>query len=255
MGADMILRRLPFITAALASALAAESALAQLPHPDAVPRPDTYQGSMELQRQSDEQDRRFREQQQQQQQQFQQQLYDQQQRQQPSGARGAGGGARAGSAAPAPLTPLQKADLDAIHNATTAMERKDYATAMRLLRPVADHGGLLSQYNLALMYEQGLGAPKNYAMALSLYHRSAEQGFAGAMLNLGTMYGLGEGVPVNDVEAYKWFTLAIPRYSPSQGDAKAQAAHNRDFVAKRMTRTQIAQAQTLARTSTVPFIR
>jgi TPR repeat protein len=50
------------------------------------------------------------------------------------------------------------------------------------------------------------------------------------------MYANGEGVPKNITEAYFWFNLAA-----AQGDDDAEK--NRDILAKRMTREQIADAQ------------
>ncbi len=54
------------------------------------------------------------------------------------------------------------------------------------------------------------------------------------------MYYGGEGVPQDYAQAHMWFNLA-----GAQG--LEQAAKNRDNVAKRMTPTQIAEAEKLAR--------
>ena len=218
--------------------------------PGAIPNPGSYQGSQELQQRSDEQDQQVRRQQQEQQQQ------QQQQQQQYGAPRQSGPGRGNGPAArgPAGMTPSQAADFDAASRGGSASERGDYATAYRLLRPAAERGGLLSPYNLALLYERGTGVTRNYGLAMTPFRKSAEQGFAGAMLNLGVMYGLGEGGPPDPVQAYKRFSLAIPRFS-AQADSRAQAVHNRTFIAAKMTRAQIVQAETLARTSPVPFIR
>ena len=48
----------------------------------------------------------------------------------------------------------------------------------------------------------------DYATALRLYRPLAEQGDAGAQFNLGQMYGRGQGVAQNYYEAAKWFRLA-----------------------------------------------
>jgi hypothetical protein len=235
--------------AALGCALACGPARAQQDEnpttPGAIPNPGTYQGSTELQRRSDQQDQQFR---QQPQQPYQQPQY--------GAPRQSGGrGYRPAPGGPAPLTPLQSADLGAVNSASPAWNRGDYATAMRIYRPVAERGGPLSQYNVGVMYEQGLGVPKNYALAMSLFRKSAAQGFAIAMLNLGVMYGQGEGVPIDDVQAYRWFSLVGPHCLPAQAEAGAAAARYRAMVVKRMTRAQIAQAETLVRTSAIPFIR
>lgn len=44
-----------------------------------------------------------------------------------------------------------------------------------------------AQYNLAYLYENGLGVPKNEAKALELYQQAADQGHSAAQNNLDTM--------------------------------------------------------------------
>lgn len=65
-----------------------------------------------------------------------------------------------------------------------------------------------SQYNLGVMYNDGLGVPVDYEKARKWYAKAAEQGFADAQNNLVCMYVKGEGVPVDYVVARKWFTKA-----------------------------------------------
>ena len=76
--------------------------------------------------------------------------------------------------------------------------------------------------------------------AVGWYRKAAAQGYASAQVNLGVMYGEGQGVPQDYIQAHKWYNLAA-----SRGDKPA--ANNRDITAKRMTPTQIAEAQRLAR--------
>ena len=66
------------------------------------------------------------------------------------------------------------------------------------------------------------------------------RGNATAQLNLGVMYAKGEGVPEDAVNAYAWFSIAA-----AQGDTRAK--ENKELVASRMTRSQIAEAQALSR--------
>jgi len=51
----------------------------------------------------------------------------------------------------------------------------------------AQAGDADAQYNLAYIYENGLGVPKNEAKALELYQQAADQGHSGAKSNLDTM--------------------------------------------------------------------
>jgi uncharacterized protein len=63
--------------------------------------------------------------------------------------------------------------------------RGDYATALRLLQPLADKGDGVAQLNLGVMYEDGEGVPQDYTEAVKWYRRAAEQGIVGAQYNLG----------------------------------------------------------------------
>ncbi len=65
------------------------------------------------------------------------------------------------------------------------------------------------------------------------------------MHNLGLMYAKGQGVPQDYVEAHKWSDLAASRHRP--GKKRDDSVHDRNFLAKRMTPAQIAEAQRLAR--------
>ncbi len=125
-----------------------------------------------------------------------------------------------------------------------AYERGDYATALRLMRPLAEQGDAAAQSNLGVMYDTGQGVPQDDAEAVKWFRLAAEQGDATAQYNLGVMYGKGQGVPQDYVQAYMWFDLAAARFSASEAEG---AVKGRDFVASKMTPAQIAEAQRLAR--------
>lgn len=104
----------------------------------------------------------------------------------------------------------------------------DYATALRLLGPLAEGGNAVAQDALGMMYREGEGVPQNYAEAAKWYRLAAEHSFvvgddpwnrliAGAQISLGEMYARGQGLPQNFAEAIKWWSKAA-----DQGDAYAQ---------------------------------
>ncbi len=128
-----------------------------------------------------------------------------------------------------------------------AYHRGDYATALRLWRPLAEQGDALAQYNLGLMYDTGQGVPQDDAEAVKWYRLAAEQGDALAQYNLSIMYGKGRGVPEDYVQAHMWFNLAASRFPSSQAENRGKTAHNRDVLASKMTPAQLAEAQKLAR--------
>jgi TPR repeat protein len=96
-----------------------------------------------------------------------------------------------------------------------AYHRGDYATALRLWRPLAERGLADAQYNLGSMFLEGSrGVRQDDAEAAKWFGLAAEQGHTVAQFNLGVMYRKGKGVPQNDAEAMKWYRLAA-----EQGDA------------------------------------
>ena len=111
------------------------------------------------------------------------------------------------------------AEADQLKDATEALERNDYATAFKLLKPLAEAGNQAAQNNLGLLYRDGKGVPEEYSEALKWFRRSAEQGEAAAQTSLWFMYQEGIGAPQNMSEAAKWYKLAA-----DQGDLTARAA-------------------------------
>jgi TPR repeat protein len=90
-----------------------------------------------------------------------------------------------------------------------AASRGDYATAIRLWRPLADQGDALAQTMLGNMYAGGPGVvQQDYAAAVSWYRKAANQGDAIGQQFLGEMYLNGHGVPQDYVLAHMWFNLA-----------------------------------------------
>jgi len=133
----------------------------------------------------------------------------------------------------------------ALEDGVVAHNSGDYATALRLWRPLAEQGDAMAQSNLGDMYRAGQGVPQDHAEAVKWFHLAAKQGFAGAQYNLGLMYGNGQGVPQDYVRAYMWFNLATSRLPP--GEDHDMAVNNRNAAADLMTPAQIAEAQKLAR--------
>ena len=113
------------------------------------------------------------------------------------------------------------------------------APGLEETRVLAEQGDAISQYNLGLMYDRGVGVPEDDAEAVRWNRLAAEQGYAIAQYQLGYMYALGEGVPEDDVLAYMWVHLAA-----AEGNENAQEI--KDILEERMSREQIAEAQRLS---------
>ena len=104
-----------------------------------------------------------------------------------------------------------------IDQGAKAIDEGDYATALSLLRPLAEQGYAGAQDKLGDMYDAGQGVPENDVEAAKLYRLAADQGLASAQVSLGMKYHVGEGVPENWADALKWYRLAA-----DQGDRGGQ---------------------------------
>ena len=77
---------------------------------------------------------------------------------------------------------------------------------------------------------------------------AANQGYARAQNNIGFMLGFGEGIPPqDDIEAYKWLTLAVNGYTAKNRDRLEQARKDLATLAKRMSPAQITEAERRAK--------
>jgi TPR repeat protein len=100
-----------------------------------------------------------------------------------------------------------------------AFEKKDYAMALKELKPLARDGNVRAQALLGHMFDYGLGTEADFKEAFKWYKLSAEQGNAKAQSGLGWLYSKGLGVSQDFDAALKWFKL-----SAAQGEAKGQYA-------------------------------
>jgi TPR repeat protein len=67
-----------------------------------------------------------------------------------------------------------------LEDADAALKRRDYQTAVRLIRPLAEQGNANAQYNLGVLYDNGLGVPQDKVRAYMWFTLSASQGRDGA---------------------------------------------------------------------------
>jgi len=79
-------------------------------------------------------------------------------------------------------------------DAVEAHSRGDSQKALRLIRPLANDGDAVAQFNLGLMYATGQGVQQDDAAAALWFRKAGEQGYAPAQSNLGTVYPYGRGV-------------------------------------------------------------
>lgn len=99
-----------------------------------------------------------------------------------------------------------------------AFDRKDYAKAMEIWKPLAEQGDARAQYRLGRMHEKGRGVWRNLRTAAQWYLKAAHQGNADAQYRLAVAYayGLG-GLDLDETRALMWLCRAA-----AQGQRKAQ---------------------------------
>jgi hypothetical protein len=115
----------------------------------------------------------------------------------------------------------------------------------RLATSISRHGG--AEFALAQFYYYGRGVPADAGEALSWYRKAADDGHPAAQHVLGTIYEGGWNVEPDPVEAYKWFTLAIPNRDQAIAiDRGFDPVAAREALAKKMTRSQVTRGEKAA---------
>lgn len=89
-----------------------------------------------------------------------------------------------------------------------AFKNKDYQRAYREWKASAEAGQAEAQFDLGLLYAQGLGVQRDLTVASNWYRKAAEQGNAEAQFALGQMYSRGWGVPRDMADALRWLQMA-----------------------------------------------
>jgi len=97
-----------------------------------------------------------------------------------------------------------------------AYQANDLPMAYKEFLVAAREGHADSQFNVALMYELGLGVSKDEKEAVVWYDKAAAQGSAAAQFNLGVLYENGRGTEIDYAKANAWY-----RKASVQGDALA----------------------------------
>ena len=99
----------------------------------------------------------------------------------------------------------------------TAFREGNYAKAFNIWKPLAEEGNADAQYNVGLLYMNGLGVEKNSRTARQLFMAAAKQGQADAQYNLGLMYYQGTTVFRSNKDAFQWWEKAAAQnHAPSQ---------------------------------------
>lgn len=130
------------------------------------------------------------------------------------------------------------------HEGLAAVQKRDYITALREFKLLADQGNASAQYNLGVMHgNDEVGMRLDYKEAVKWFRLAADQGHARAQHNLGLLYAKGHGVPINAVAAYAIYNVAAVS---KDLDASNSAIANRLKTSKTMSTDEIDAAQRLS---------
>jgi len=126
-----------------------------------------------------------------------------------------------------------------LEDGKAAYNHWDFATALRLLRPLAESGNAEAEYYLGWMYLNERGVPQNFTEAAKWFRKAADQNYASAQTELGLRYEGGQGVPRDIREAIKWWRKAASQdYEEAQYYLGRQYEHGegvpQDFVMAHM---------------------
>lgn len=106
--------------------------------------------------------------------------------------------------------------------AEAAMEKKDYATAMKEWRALADKGNADAQFHVGQMLGLGLGVEVDDKAAIAWYQKAAKQKHDVAAYTLSLAYTQGVGVAEDKAAALEWLktaaALGLARAQNDMGD-------------------------------------
>ena len=117
---------------------------------------------------------------------------------------------------PTPFTHAQAKENVNFEAGLAAYQANDLPLAYKEFLAAAEEGHTDSQFNVALMYEHGIGVGKDEKKSVVWYDKAASQGNAAAQYNLGVLYENGRGTKVDFAKANEWY-----RKASLQGDALA----------------------------------
>ncbi|MGC6426150.1 MAG: tetratricopeptide repeat protein [Akkermansiaceae bacterium] len=105
---------------------------------------------------------------------------------------------------------------------------RDASAAAGWFRRATEGKSPAGAFNLASLYEQGMGVPQNYDQAGRLYTLAANSGHARSTTALGRFHAEGRGTKQNLPQAWALFSLAVERGDESAKGLIEQVGRNLD---------------------------
>jgi hypothetical protein len=107
--------------------------------------------------------------------------------------------------------PGQDDSAESLRAAFAHLRAGEYDQARDIVAPLAEDGVADAQHMLAVLYQNGFGAPRDMARALELFEQAALQGHADSQFALGDLAFAGKRVKRNYDHAAGWLRLAAAR--------------------------------------------
>lgn len=131
---------------------------------------------------------------------------------------------------------------------------KDAKEAIVWYRKAALQGSSIAQFNLGVLYENGRGTEVDFTKANECYRKAAVQGDPLAMGNLGMLYIRGDGVPVNKIAGIALLLQSVTLDSSPANNAKQNISGTRDLTPQMITEAQaLADQMSKAKSLLVPL--
>jgi hypothetical protein len=110
-----------------------------------------------------------------------------------------------------------------------AYDQGRFEKAFELWLPLAQKGDIAAQFNLAALYEKGLGVSQDLVEAARWYLEAAKQGDLDAQMKIAEMYEQGAGVAKSIEDARKWYDAVL----------RSPRATRQAIAVKEMARTRL----------------
>jgi TPR repeat protein len=131
---------------------------------------------------------------------------------------------------------------------------KDEKEAVVWYSKAALQGNSAAQYNLGVLYENGIGTQVDFSKANELYRKATLQGDALAIGNLGMLYVRGQGVKENKIAGLALLLISATLDPSSQNNAKQNIAAIRGLSPEMVAEAQLlSEEMSSADNFLVPF--
>jgi hypothetical protein len=109
------------------------------------------------------------------------------------------------------LALIGPAGADQFEDGKTAWQSRDYATAWKIWKPLADQGNASAENGIGILLDEGQGVKTDSAEAEKWFRRAEADGSIKATYNLGRQYEFGHGRSIDTATALRYYERAADR--------------------------------------------